>query len=57
MIDLKELEKQLRSMKPRQALYELVKKEMMRRGRWKQKPRGKSFNSGYDENRKTVHKK
>jgi hypothetical protein len=43
MIDLKELEEALKVMQPRQQLYELIKAEMVRRGRWKLKPRGKSF--------------
>lgn len=41
MIDPKELEQALRDMEPRQVIYELVKAEMRRRGRWKAKPRGK----------------
>lgn len=40
MIDLRELEQALRDMQPRQAVYELVKAEMVRRGRWKAMPRG-----------------
>lgn len=51
MIDYDELESQLREMKPRQKLYELVKAEMIRRDRWKVAPRGKVFEKGYDERR------
>lgn len=47
-IDYPELEKALHYMKPRQKLYELVKKEMQRRNRWKQSPRGSSFKKGSD---------
>lgn len=39
-IDLKVVEQALRDMKPRQRLYELIKHEMQRRGRWKLKNRG-----------------
>lgn len=56
MIDLNELEKTLKEMKPRQQLYELVKAEMKRRDRWKGKPRGDSFNKGDDERRKNLNK-
>lgn len=52
MIDLKELEQALKEMKPRQQLYELVKAEMLRRNRWKSKPRGSGFNKGNDPRRK-----
>ena len=40
MIDLKELEKALSVMQPRQQLYEIIKREMINRGHWKQLPRG-----------------
>lgn len=53
MIDHMELEKALRAMKPRSKLYELVKKEMKLRGRWKAKARGKAFSKGYDERRRS----
>lgn len=39
-IDLKELEEALRKMERRQKLYEIVKAEMIRRGRWKAANRG-----------------
>lgn len=48
---LEELKLELQRMKPRSQLYELIKKEMQRRGRWKAKERGKSFNKGYDRRR------
>ncbi|HJQ08010.1 MAG TPA: hypothetical protein VJ836_00850 [Candidatus Saccharimonadales bacterium] len=34
------LEAELRRMKPRQQVYELIKRDMQRRGRWKLKDRG-----------------
>ena len=40
-IDYNELEQKLSKMKPRQRLFELVKQEMVKRGHWKQLPRGK----------------
>jgi hypothetical protein len=40
VIDLAELEAELQKMQPRQKLYELIKAEMKRRGRWKVKDRG-----------------
>lgn len=40
MIDPTDLEPALAAMKPRQKVYELVKAEMKRRGRWKNKDRG-----------------
>lgn len=43
MIDIKELEKALLDMQPRQVLYETVKKVLSERGRWKAAPRGKPF--------------
>lgn len=46
-----ELEQELKNMKPRQRLYELIKTEMVKRGRWKPKPKGKPFEKGFDERR------
>jgi hypothetical protein len=43
-IDYNELEQKLKETKPRQRLFEIVKKEMQRRGHWKGKPRGKPIN-------------
>jgi hypothetical protein len=40
VIDLLELQRALQSMQPRQKLYELIKAEMKRRGRWKNANRG-----------------
>jgi protein associated with RNAse G/E len=40
-IDYNELEQKLKEMQPRQRLYEMVKKEVTRRGHWKNSPRGK----------------
>lgn len=39
-INYEELETELRKMKPRQRLYEIVKAEMKLRGRWKILTRG-----------------
>jgi hypothetical protein len=39
-LNLTELERELHKMQPRQKLYELIKAEMKRRGRWKNKNRG-----------------
>jgi hypothetical protein len=52
MMDYDTLTKLLREMQPRQKMYELIKAEMIARGRWKAKPRGKAFNKGRDSNRK-----
>lgn len=43
MVDLEELERALAKMQPRQKLYELIKKELKSRGRWKNKPRGRPY--------------
>jgi len=40
MVDLTELQRALAEMQPRQKLYELIKAEMKRRGRWKNADRG-----------------
>jgi hypothetical protein len=40
---LKELEDLLTDMKPRTKVYNMVKREMIKRGRWKNKPRGKPY--------------
>ena len=40
-IDYNELERALSEMNPRQRLFALVKKEMVKRGHWRNKPRGK----------------
>lgn len=40
MIDYIELQRALEDMRPRQKLYELIKREMQRRGRWKKRDRG-----------------
>jgi hypothetical protein len=50
-IDYEQLEQQLKKMQPRQKLYELVKNEMISRGRWKIASRGIAFKPGYDERR------
>lgn len=52
-IDYGALQQALLDMKPRQQLYELVKAEMVRRNRWKAKPRGNGFNKGHDSRRNT----
>ena len=46
-----ELAKAIASMRPRQQLYELIKAEMQRRGRWKVSRRGKPFERGTDPRR------
>lgn len=51
MINLDELQVALRRMKPRQKLYNLVRAEMLKRGRWKSAPRGKPFSKGSDPRR------
>lgn len=43
MFDYEALERALAAMQPRSKLYELVRKEMVKRKRWRNKPRGKSF--------------
>lgn len=40
-MNYEELEQELKRMKPRQKLYEIVKTEMQRRGHWKYHKRGK----------------
>lgn len=45
------LEQMLRRMTPRHRLYRLVKAEMVRRGNWKNKPRGEAFKAGHDDRR------
>jgi hypothetical protein len=42
-IDYNELEKALRNMNERQKLFQIVKSEMLRRGHWKNLPRGKAI--------------
>lgn len=41
MIDPKELESTLKDMKPWSPQFKLIKAEMIKRGHWKNKPRGK----------------
>lgn len=43
-----QLAQAIRHMQPRQALYELIKREMRLRGRWRVAPRGKPFRPGFD---------
>lgn len=50
MIDLAELRDAIRVMKPRQALYRLLKEELTARGNWKALPRGRPFD-GYQKSR------
>jgi hypothetical protein len=40
MIDLLELQRALEEMTPRQNIFHLIKKELLRRGYWKNKDRG-----------------
>lgn len=46
MIDFKLLEHMLKNMTTSSKLYQLIKAEMVRRGHWKNKPRGKAFTKG-----------
>lgn len=39
-INLQELEQALKTMKPRQQMYELIKRELKKQGHWKNLPRG-----------------
>lgn len=41
VIDYEELAKALAEMKPGQRLYQIIKSEMKKRGRWKNRPRGR----------------
>ena len=50
-LDFDELAVELRHMKRGSRLYELVKAEMVYRGKWTIKPRGKPFKTGHDERR------
>lgn len=50
-INYDELAKALSDMKPRQRLYEIVKAEMVKRGRWKERPHGTPFKKGHDPRR------
>jgi hypothetical protein len=52
-IDFAELELELRRMERGSKLYELLKRELMRRGNWKARPRGKPFAEGHDSRRKS----
>jgi hypothetical protein len=51
MINYLELADALKEMKPQQKLYEMIKAEMKRRDRWKNKSRGKEFQKGFDSRR------
>lgn len=54
VIDYNKLEEALDTMGPSSQLYKLVKAEMLKRGRWKNAPRGKAFNIGKDTRRKPL---
>lgn len=41
--ELEKLARLLEEMQPRHKAFELVKKEMQKRGHWKNKPRGRPF--------------
>jgi len=45
-MNIAEIKESLAIMKPRQQLYEAVKDEMKKRGRWRLLPRGKAFKGG-----------
>lgn len=54
--DMKQLERLMRDMSERSKLYFLIKKEMERRGHWKQLPRGMSFKPNQDIRRNKLNK-
>lgn len=41
----------LHTMKPGDEVYNLVRQEALKRGRWKNEPRGNNFAKGYDPRR------
>ncbi|CAB4176598.1 hypothetical protein UFOVP1522_40 [uncultured Caudovirales phage] len=49
-----ELEKQLQLMTPQSKAYKMIKAELMARGNWKNRSRGKSFAIGIDTRRKKL---
>lgn len=44
-LELERVRQELEQMKPRSQLYELIKEEMKKRGRWKNRPRGATFSA------------
>lgn len=51
MLDYKELEWALLEMETDWRLFKMIKAEMINRGHWKAKARGKPFESGFDPRR------
>lgn len=51
MINLNELETELKRMSARSKLFAIVKAEMQTRGYWKNKARGNGFKTGHDPRR------
>lgn len=51
-IDYVALKAALEEMKPQSKLYKVVKAELIARGHWKAKARGKAMQPGYDPRRK-----
>jgi hypothetical protein len=56
MIDLDELTKELEKMTKRSLIYGIVRKEIIKRGNWKNSKRGKAFKTGHDERRGEIKK-
>lgn len=56
MIDLTELEEELKTMKPRQKFYETVKRVLEEQGRWKNRPRGWAFKEQAKDYRRSDHR-
>lgn len=51
-MDFIEIEQALEQMQPRQKLYEIVKAEMIKRGRWRLAPRGIPFQKQPEKRKK-----
>lgn len=51
MIDYNELAQEIRGMKPRTRLYNVLKAELKALGHWRDKPRGAGFKKGADPRR------
>lgn len=54
-VDYKLIEWLLANMDSQTKLYKLVKAEMVKRGHWKAKSRGRPFKSGQDTRRHDLH--
>ena len=53
-IDIKQLRKEIRALKPRQILYQVLQEELTKIGHWKQRPRGNPVKA-YQARGKTNH--